>query len=89
MKDNRGSNTETSDFWLADASYLRIKNISIGYNLPQGFCSKLGLRQLNVFSGVQNAYTFTKYDGSEVDTTAEPDGVPQPRTWTFGFKVTF
>jgi len=89
MKDDRGSNTVTSDFWLADASYLRIKNINFGYNLPQGFCSNMGLRQLYLFTSIQNAYTFTRYDGSEVDTTAEPDGVPQPRTWPLGFKVTF
>ncbi|MDX9883601.1 MAG: TonB-dependent receptor [Prolixibacteraceae bacterium] len=89
MKDNRGDNITTSDFWLKDASYLRVRNINLGYNIPQRLCSKLGLRQLNLFSGIQNAYTFTKYDGAEVDTTAEPDGVPQPRTWTFGFKVTF
>jgi hypothetical protein len=90
MKDDRGSNTTViSDFWLGDASYLRIKNINLGYNLPQSVCGKLGVKQLNLFSGIQNLYTFTRYDGSEVDTTAEPDGVPQPRTWTFGFKVTF
>lgn len=89
MKDNRGDNIATSDFWLADASYLRVKNINVGYALPNRLCTKLGLRQLNLFSGVQNLYTFTRYDGAEVDTTAEPDGVPQPRTWTLGFKATF
>jgi len=90
MKDDRGSNfAAVSDFWLGDASYLRIRNINLNYNFPRSLCSKLRMNQLNLFTSVENAYTFTKWVFGDVDTTLEPDGVPQPRTWTFGFKVTF
>ena len=89
-KSNTGSNDTFSDFWLQDASYLRIKNVNLNYNLPKNYCSKLGLRELGLYVSVQNAYTFTKYDGPEVDTTSDPlTGIPQPRTWTLGLKVTF
>lgn len=88
-KDDRGQNKEPSDFWLVDGSYLRIKNINLSYNLPKSISSDLKLRDLSVFTSVQNAFTFTKYDGPEVDTSQEPTGIPQPRTWTLGFRATF
>lgn len=89
MKDDRGNNSEMSDFWLARASYLRVRNINLNYSLPQTVCSSLKLSSLSLYTSIQNAYTFTNYEGPEVDTTADPTGVPQPRTWTLGFKATF
>lgn len=99
-KNNSGSNGEMSEFWLDDMSYLRIRNVNLGYNLPQRLCAKLRLRQLNLYSSIQNVFTFSKYKGSEADVTYKSNGVesgtpsgqlgvPQPRTWTFGFKATF
>ncbi|MDD4189885.1 MAG: TonB-dependent receptor [Mangrovibacterium sp.] len=99
-KNNSGSNDEMSEFWLEDMSYLRIKNVNFSYNLPQRLCAKLKLRQLNLYSSIQNVFTFSKYKGSEADVTYRSDGVekstpsgqlgvPQPRTWTVGFKATF
>ncbi len=90
MKDDRGSNfAAVSDFWIGDASYLRVKNINLSYNFPQSLCSKLKMNQLSLFTSVENVYTFTKWVFGDVDTTQDPEGVPQPRTWTFGFKATF
>jgi hypothetical protein len=89
-KSQTGSNDTFSEYWLADASYLRVKNVNLNYNLPKRYCSAIGMNELGVYVSVQNAYTFTSYDGPEVDTTADPlTGIPQPRTWTFGFKATF
>jgi hypothetical protein len=89
-KDNSGNNTTFSEFWLEDASYLRIKNINLNFNLPSDYCSKLGMSSFGLYISVQNAHTFTKYDGPEVDTTADPlTGIPQPRTYTLGLKASF
>ncbi len=85
-----GNNLEFSDFWLDDASFLRVKNINLNYNFSDVFCQKIGMNALGVYVSVQNLYTFTKFHGVEVDTQADPlTGVPQPRSWTFGFKATF
>lgn len=85
-----GNNREFSDFWLDDASFLRVKNINLNYNFSDVFCQKIGMNALGVYVSAQNLYTFTKFHGVEVDTATDPlTGVPQPRSWTFGFKATF
>ncbi len=85
-----GQNLAFSEFWLEDASYLRIKNINLNYNLPKSACDKIKMKALGIFVSVENAYTFTGYSGPEVDTTSDPlIGVSQPRIWTLGLKATF
>ncbi|MDD4193222.1 MAG: hypothetical protein PHI28_17940 [Mangrovibacterium sp.] len=79
-----------SEFWLENASYLRVKNVNLNYNLPKEACSKIDMKALGLFVSIQNAWTFTKYEGPEVDTTSDPlVGVSQPRIWTLGLKATF
>ena len=85
-----GKNLEFSEFWLEDASYLRIKNVNLNYNLSKDVCRQISMKGLGLYVSVQNAYTFTRYTGPEVDTTADPlVGVTQPRIWTLGLKATF
>jgi TonB-linked SusC/RagA family outer membrane protein len=89
-KNSSGNNRAFSEFWLADASYLRINNLNINYNIPSDLTSKIGIGQTGLYFSIQNAYTFTKYDGPEVDTRADAlTGIPQPRTYTFGVKASF
>lgn len=56
--------TKTSEF-LEDASYLKIKNITLGYTLPQVAISKLGISNLRVYASVNNPFTFTGYSGMD------------------------
>lgn len=87
---NSGNNTTFSEFWLQDASYLRVKNLNLNYNLPQKYCNKINMDELGLYLSVQNAYTFTKYDGPEVDSRQDAmTGVAQPRTWTLGLRGIF
>jgi TonB-linked SusC/RagA family outer membrane protein len=48
-------------YFVRDASYLRIRNITLGYNMPQALCSKIGINDVRLALSVQNAYTFTSY----------------------------
>src|SRR5690606_34649125 len=57
------SNYRYSDRFVEDGSYVRIQNISFGYNLPKSFVSKLGMDNLKIYSNMQNVFTFTKYSG--------------------------
>jgi TonB-linked SusC/RagA family outer membrane protein len=89
-KNQTGSNDQVSEFWLEDASYLRVKNVNLNYNLPKEYCGKVGMSNLGIYVSVQNAFTFTKFSGPEVDTSSDPlTGIPQARTWTMGIKATF
>ena len=56
-----GPRTWNMSYFIYDASFTRIKNLVLGYNLPGGICSKIGVNDLRVSVGVQNLFTFTDY----------------------------
>jgi TonB-dependent starch-binding outer membrane protein SusC len=85
-----GRNKEFNDFWLRDASFLRIKNVNLNYNFPAALVQKLNMKDMGMYFSIQNLWTFTSFPGQEVDSTVDPmTGVPQPRTFTLGVKATF
>lgn len=59
------NNFEISDFWVYDASYIRLRNIQIGYTMPKEYASKLKLTSLRLFLIGENIFTLSKM----------PDGV--------------
>ena len=56
-------NSRISDRYVEDASYLRIKNITLTYNFPKKMIKPLYLQSLRLSANVQNLYTFTRYTG--------------------------
>jgi TonB-linked SusC/RagA family outer membrane protein len=87
---DKGKNKTFSDFWLRDASFLRIKNVNLNYNIPNVVLEKTGVRDVGVYVSIQNLWTFTNFPGQEVDSTVDPmTGVPQPRTFMIGLRATF
>ncbi|PKB16399.1 TonB-dependent receptor [Flavobacterium sp. 5] len=93
------SNYRNSDRFVEDGSFVRIKNISIGYNLPSSFVSKIGLAGVKVYSNMQNILTFTKYSGYDpevgtLNNSALYSGIdngryPSSRITTLGVNVKF
>lgn len=93
------NNRRVSDRFLEDASYVRLKNISLGYNIPKGIVKKAGLTNARVYVTGQNLLTFTNYSGfdpevstfGETNTSAGTDFLtfPQPRTVLFGINLGF
>ncbi|WP_245856886.1 SusC/RagA family TonB-linked outer membrane protein [Lutibacter flavus] len=93
------SNYRYSNNFVEDGSYLRIKNISIGYNFPPKLVSKFGIQNLKVYTNLQNVYTFTKYTGLDpeigsINQDALLTGIdnaryPSPRIFTLGLNVKF
>ena len=88
--------TRPSDFYLRDGDFWRIRNITLGYtvNIPE----KYYLRKVRVFASVDNAFTFTKYDGYDPEVgnggsilgSGIDRGVyPRPRTVSVGLNLTF
>ena len=83
-----------SDFLLEDGSYLRLKNITIGYTLPKSAMAKIGIPELGlrIYAGGENLLTFTKYTGfdPEVGNLGLDAGTyPIARTFTVGINVNF
>ncbi|MFE3848830.1 SusC/RagA family TonB-linked outer membrane protein [Flavobacterium sp. LB3P45] len=91
------ANTVFSDYFVEDASYLRIQNIQLGYSLNPRFAEKAGLTKLRLYAGVNNLYTFTKYKGYDPGASnGAPIGggidygfYPIPRTYMVGLNINF
>lgn len=90
-------NSRTSNVFVQDASYLRIKNLSVGYTLPSTIMRKVGIESLRVYCNIQNLYTFTKYKGYDPEIGAYNQQVllrgvdyaryPSQRMFTFGLNI--
>ena len=92
-----------SDMYIHDGSYLRLKNISLGYTLPRNLTNKVGISRLRLYVRAENLFTWTKYWGFDPEIGAGWDndsqkhntqytgvdyGVyPQARTFSLGFNV--
>ncbi|PSR57218.1 TonB-dependent receptor [Adhaeribacter arboris] len=82
----------TSSFWVRDASYLRLKNVQLSYNLPKSLYAKAGLTQLKVFVNAQNYLTFTKFKFSDPERNlirADLIEYPVAKSFTAGLNVSF
>ncbi|TDB67908.1 TonB-dependent receptor [Arundinibacter roseus] len=81
-----------SDFWLQDLSYLRLKNIQLGYTLPATAIKKVGLSKLRVFVNGQNLLTFTKFRDGDPERDANQRGIiayPIAKIVSGGITATF
>lgn len=93
------SNYRFSNRFVEDGSYVRVKNISIGYNLPKQLYAKYGISNIKVYSNTQNILTFTKYTGYDpevgsINQDALLSGIdngryPSPIITTLGLNVNF
>lgn len=83
------NNKKTSTFWLQDASYLRIKEIQVGYNIPKHIINKAGLEKLRVYVSGYNLFTFTKMDLLDPE-SASSNGryYPQQKIISFELNLT-
>lgn len=94
---NPNGNWVSSDLYIHDGSYLRLKNFQLGYTLPQLLTRKFSVQRLRFYIGAENLLTFTGYEGFDPElasggyTTLGVDkGIyPQSRTITVGANITF
>lgn len=71
-------NDRISDRYVEDGSFLRIKNITLGYTFPKALLNKAKIENLRVYVNIQNLYTFTKYTGYDPEvgaSTQDPSGL--------------
>ncbi|KGE15623.1 SusC/RagA family TonB-linked outer membrane protein [Sphingobacterium deserti] len=86
-----------SSRWLEDGSYLRIKNITLGYQLPTEFLKGIKLKHARVYLNAGNLFTFTRYSGFDPEVSIDVDsraGVdlatyPSQKSFTFGLDLKF
>ena len=95
---NSSLNQLSSDFFLHDGSFFRLRNISLAYNFPSKLIERASIKGLRVYFSVDNAFLATKFDEGwdpEVNTNNDARyvgvdnfNIPQPRVYTFGINLT-
>jgi TonB-linked SusC/RagA family outer membrane protein len=86
----RSNNAWTSDFWKRDASYLRLKNVTIGYTLPNRWTKRISVESLRVYASGQNLFTATEFKWIDPESPNVVTGYyPQQRTVSFGVDLSF
>lgn len=76
---------------IVDASYVKVKNITLGYTFPKSIINKIGCNHLRLYATVTNPFVFTKYKGFDpewADAAAKNDG-PSTITYQFGASIKF
>jgi len=80
-----------SDRWLKDASYVRMKVLNYGYNVPAKFLEKSAISSLRLYASMENYITWTKWRGFDPESigASNQGGYPSPKAITFGVDVQF
>jgi TonB-dependent starch-binding outer membrane protein SusC len=88
-------NARVSDYFVEDGSFLRIKNMQLGYTLPQSLLSQINLNNLRIYAAVSNLFAFTNYSGLDpeignrgpLEIGIDRGFYPAPRVWQLGLQV--
>ena len=92
--------TNNSSRYISNGSYLRVKTVTLGYNLPKPIASRLKLERIRIYVTGQNLFTFTGYKGWDPEVNADFSAsnivqgndfysAPQPKTITAGINLGF
>jgi hypothetical protein len=75
--------------YLQKGDYLRLKTLTLGYNVPKRLASKMYMENLKIYGSATNLLTFTEYTGFDPETAANPSILPSVKTFSAGVTVTF
>ena len=94
---NNNENARMSNIFVENGSYMRVKNLSIGYTFPKKWMRKVGIENLRVYFNVQNLWTITGYKGYDPEVGSYNQNVllrgvdyaryPSQRIYTFGLNL--
>lgn len=95
--DNTNNNNRPSSLFIEDGSFVRCKNITLGYRLPESVLSKIYVHSIRIYGNVSNAFIITKYSGMDPEIGSwnplqagwDSGYYPQPRIFTIGANITF
>ncbi|MBD0256027.1 MAG: SusC/RagA family TonB-linked outer membrane protein, partial [Cytophagales bacterium] len=92
-------NRRRSDRYVEDGSYLRVRNITLGYSLPSNVVQAMRMQRARIYVSAQNAFTFTRYSGldpeigsynqSSLSSGIDYGTYPVPRSFIAGLNLSF
>jgi len=85
--DKNGARSLTK--YLQKGDYLRLKTLTLGYNIPKKIAAKMSMENLKVYVSGTNLWTLTDYTGFDPETAANPSILPSVKTYSAGITVTF
>jgi TonB-linked SusC/RagA family outer membrane protein len=90
------NNTRVSDRYVEDGSFLKIKNLQLGYSFSPGVLRKANISKIRIYAQARNLLTFTRYSGFDpeisggiFDTGIDRGAYPQARSWAIGLDIKF
>ena len=86
---NNNNETRVSSYYVEDGSFLKLRNIQLGYNVPKAFANKLYMERLRLYLSAQNLLTIKSKNFTGVDPENANFGYPIPVNVSFGLNVTF
>ncbi|HEY0612953.1 MAG TPA: SusC/RagA family TonB-linked outer membrane protein, partial [Chitinophaga sp.] len=94
MRQDLSVNYEFSDWWLFDSRYMRLKNLQLGYTVPQRILQRVKIGQIRIYAMLENAFTikfgkFPKSFDPEIDNWQPGVNFPQLKTYTLGLNLKF
>jgi hypothetical protein len=94
LSDPNNNFGNTSDWYLENGSYTRVKNVTLGYTFPATITQRIGLNSLRLYVTANNLLTFTKYSGFDPEVGMNNYGIdiagyPQARSVLVGLNVNF
>ena len=84
-----GRNRDETSFWLYNQSYLRLKNLQLGYAVPKSVLNKISMDRVRIYATAENLLTFTKWAGVDPEKRSALDNYPLVKTFTIGINVGF
>jgi hypothetical protein len=88
LSDNNNEK-RVSTYWVENGSFLKLRNVQLGYNLPKDISAKMKMENWRFFVSAQNVFTIHSKNFTGVDPENPNFGYPIPLTMTLGTKVTF
>ena len=84
-----GTSHQNNDYWLMDASYLRLKNVEIGYTFPVRWVKTIGAQSLRIYANGNNLITWDHLNTDVYDPEQNIQSYPVMRTYNIGLNVVF
>lgn len=84
---SNSSNKITSSFWVTDASYVKMRNLQVGYSINPSILKKYAISRLRVYCSIDNLFTITGFEGTDPEATGNVH--PLTRSYSFGLNLSF
>lgn len=81
-------NWYNSTFWMNNASYLRMKNIQLGYTLPKDIINKMRVERLRLYCSIDNLFTLSGFEELDPETLGQTT-YPMSISYSFGMNLSF